>query len=562
MSLNNEVYLKSEVPFYYRDVENDFPETRKEDDSFLSQSMRLASVALPIVSTLCKSFGLIANWAGNAMRTITSFSEIGQVKTTQETAIASLKTAVAASALVLTFISPVHSILLITGEDIVIHMGHLYEALKGADYEKAFQSLAHIVTSALYFSLFLSHSLELSVIAFSAQILLGFYTALQECNKGYLLEGAGQLVLAALRIQALSPQIKMVQFKWELEKALKELPDYHFVGELGEEWQIGSDHLPIGAQIDKTHIGSWNVLNGEYMEWVTDKNSQGINHSMISRLNRPSSVMKGLTVREVVIIHQLVIMTERSERPFEILGLQECSPQFLQGLALLLPNHIGIIYSDPSLMRHDQNVVLYNKNRFHFVAQESSLNVLNVYKDQPGRGLMDLVFQDQLSGEKVQMINSHVLGDPNLPGRFHFAEYVISHKKSGYLTVALGDMNFIASEMQNAFEVESKKRGIANSFENPIRYYTNIGPDKIAKCIDHLWISPGKAQVEVRADLPDEVLPGLQKIVNLLLPNSATLQSLDNQDVVDYERIMNLRWNHYLEELKVWENREKIGPVL
>lgn len=207
MAVGQEVYLRSDAHCYYRDIDNDLPDSRKEDGSALSQAMRVASIVFPIAATISRPFLFIANCASNTVRTISSFAEMDQ----NGSDVATAKTVVATTALVLAFIAPIHSILLITGEDIVIHFGHLYQALKGNDYEKAFKSLAHIVTSALYFALFLSHSVELLIIAFSAQILLGFYTAVHEYNKGHRFEGTGQVVLTALRLYLLTLQVKIVQ---------------------------------------------------------------------------------------------------------------------------------------------------------------------------------------------------------------------------------------------------------------------------------------------------------------------------------------------------------------
>ena len=49
------------------------------------------------------------------------------------------------------------------------------------------------------------------------------------------------------------------------------------MGELHEKWQFPSDHLPVGIEVDGVKIISWNVLNNVYMEWVTTKDSQGLN---------------------------------------------------------------------------------------------------------------------------------------------------------------------------------------------------------------------------------------------------------------------------------------------
>ncbi len=44
-----------------------------------------------------------------------------------------------------------------------------------------------------------------------------------------------------------------------------------YVGELQEKWQFPSDHLPIGMTFEDLHFASWNVLDAEYMSWVTEK---------------------------------------------------------------------------------------------------------------------------------------------------------------------------------------------------------------------------------------------------------------------------------------------------
>ena len=54
-----------------------------------------------------------------------------------------------------------------------------------------------------------------------------------------------------------------------------------YVGELQEKWQFPSDHLPIGMTFEDLHIASWNVLDAKYMDWVMEKDSQGLKRSMI-----------------------------------------------------------------------------------------------------------------------------------------------------------------------------------------------------------------------------------------------------------------------------------------
>src|SRR5262245_39874654 len=58
-------------------------------------------------------------------------------------------------------------------------------------------------------------------------------------------------------------------------------PKGTYVGKLQEKWQFPSDHLPIGMTMDGLNIASWNVLDASFMRWMTEKDSQGLKHSMI-----------------------------------------------------------------------------------------------------------------------------------------------------------------------------------------------------------------------------------------------------------------------------------------
>ncbi|HSX03420.1 MAG TPA: hypothetical protein VLG76_01680 [Rhabdochlamydiaceae bacterium] len=552
----NNVHLPA---FVYRDTKHDFPSDVSENKSLTSQCLRLGAVALPFFS-LHRPFGIAFTFIGNSLRFITCSKELSAAVNTREVipvASSLAKTAVSAGALALMAISPVLSMAITTTQDIALHLGHLYTAYSANDNKKIFESFAHIFANAIYLGLFFTYSLELTLLAFSVQILLGLYQASEEFNKGkdHFLEGTAHLVMAAFRIHQMRPQLQMLQFKWELEKALANLPAENFVGELGENWEFPSDHLPIGATVNGKHIGSWNVLDRNYIDWVTDKNSQGIHGGMISRLNRESSVMKGLTVREVLIIHQILTMVERPNRPFKMLALQECNSLFIKGLQCMLPKHIDIVYQDRSLRRQDQEILLYNKNDFEFIPGESSTCITDAYPSAPGRPLMEAIFRDKQAGEKFQIFVGHIPGAPDLPARFEFAEYVVSHRKQDATTVALGDMNFNPIQMKEAFDKAKNKFLTFHEFENPIYYYTNIDPvSKAAKNIDQMWISAkDDMDVEIVGDLPDQVLPGLQETVNQLLPNSSHLEALYNQKKIDYIKFMTVRWRFYLERLKEWE---------
>lgn len=562
-SLSDKIINNIHQPdFVYRDTKHDFPKKVTEDKNSIPKlCTRLAAVALPFFS-LHRPFGLAFTFVGNSLRVITTSSEFGKaIKDKEATAIATtfIHTAIAIATLAFMVISPAISMAITTIHDLGYHLGHLYEELKKEhpNRQKIFECFLRILASSVYLTLFFATSLELTVFSFSVQILLGLYLSSDEFKRGNLLEGTGHLVMSALRINQMRPQVQMLQFKWELQKALANLPEENFVGELGENWEFSSDHLPIGATVNGKHIGSWNVLDTEYIDWVTDKNSQGINGGMISRLNRESSVMKGMTVREVLVIHQILMMVERPNQPFKILALQECNTKFIQALECMLPSHIHLVLQNRGLQ--DQEILLYNANDFNLLSNESVMCVKSAFPSAPRKYLMDVVLQDKISGEKFQIINTHIPGDPALPCRFEFAEYVVTHKRDDAVTIALGDMNFTPRQMEEAFSQAVNKHRPFLSISNEVKYYTNIDPyTKAAKNIDQMWISPkDDTELKVVVDDPDQVLPGLQRIVNQLLPNSKKLEELYIGEVFDPIKFMSMRWRLYLDRLKKWEEMQQ-----
>ena len=135
---------------------------------------------------------------------------------------------------------------------------------------------------------------------------------------------------------------------------------------------------------------------------------------------------------------------------------------------------------------------------------------------------MNVVLQDRVSGKEYRILNSHIPGDPNLPGRYEFADYVYRQDRTSVTTIALGDMNFNRDEMADAFQRAAMSSGEKNGFINTSSYWTNVGPNFQAgelfhrKTIDHIFIdNPTAIGLS-----PDDVLSGLQEMIDLLA-NSA-----------------------------------------
>ena len=122
---------------------------------------------------------------------------------------------------------------------------------------------------------------------------------------------------------------------------------------LGWQWQMPSDHLPVGAVIcvvgRKLRAVSYNVLNKRYYKYI-QSDSQGLQGSLISTLHgTPDEGAEGeegdalADGRERRVAELVFAMLHPPPLPhFErvhLLGLQECSPDFLRILKKRLNKH-------------------------------------------------------------------------------------------------------------------------------------------------------------------------------------------------------------------------------
>lgn len=289
----------------------------------------------------------------------------------------------------------------------------------------------------------------------------------------------------------------------KLEKAIDDKVTEHFhnyyptkeVGRLAEAWKFPSDHLPVSAVIDGLEIASWNVLNSCFLSWVTEKDTQGLNGSLITTLSQKE--------REQMVVDKILEMIHHPQYPKQIICLQECGPEFLNELSNSLPIHMKISYMCEKPFPRNQNVVIYDSRALSFVSSTCDLPYEN---SDPTRPVQNLYFS---RGEQTyQFINAHLPGDPNLPGRDEFASYV--NKQTNDIVIAVGDMNFNRNEMQEAF----KRQGNASvPFSLIPTYPTNIGLDLRSKGIDHIYV---KGTFDWYTRTPEETQVGLNSIESLL----------------------------------------------
>lgn len=280
------------------------------------------------------------------------------------------------------------------------------------------------------------------------------------------------------------------------------IPMGKYVGELQEKWQFPSDHLPIGMTIDGLHTASWNVLNSEYMSWVTDRNSQGLSRSLIAKEHVYLEGSK-LTVRDLHVIECIKSMLAQSK---SVISLQECSQAFITELQEQLPEEYGIVLSSDVPIK-DQNIIIYDKCA---LALDSSRTEVSKIFSKDQRTVLNACFTRKDNGETFRVINGHLPGEPGNPAPDEFAHYVASFTSSNELVIAMGDMNFNEVEMKTAFQ----KNG---PFECLAPYCTNISPspELFSKSIDHFFIFD-PAHRPMTADSLEELMPGLGETVDLL----------------------------------------------
>jgi endonuclease/exonuclease/phosphatase family metal-dependent hydrolase len=383
-----------------------------------------------------------------------------------------------------------------TAHDILIEINKIRN---GSDWEEVSKSLVKILSHLIYLALITRGGLELSLIAFMMQAVINLIQSRDEFKNGRWIEGVSNLLMAGIRLHQTHGQYQQLKRNWEIDAAIRKIS----VGELHEKWRFPSDHLPVGIEVNGVRIISWNVLNNAYMEWVTDKDSQGLNGSLISDLNVVVQE-NGLTQRDIFVADMVQNMMAQGQ----IVALQECSEPFLQHLQGRLPSSWDIVRSF-NAPRVDQDVILYNKAQLTYQSALSE-TTRSAYPSVPGRPLQNAWFSNR-EGRDLRIINSHIPGDPDKPGREELARYVQQQHKQGPITIALGDNNFEREEMIDAF----RKAGFTDfSLHSP--WKTNIDPvTKQSKGIDHMFVIGDDNSRDLK---PAEVLVGgnLQETIELL----------------------------------------------
>jgi endonuclease/exonuclease/phosphatase family metal-dependent hydrolase len=302
---------------------------------------------------------------------------------------------------------------------------------------------------------------------------------------------------------AFSARTSLRRAKHQLASSSMLQPIGTYVGELQEKWQFPSDHLPIALSFEGHHFASWNVLDADYMDWVIEKNSQGLSRSLIADEHVYIGDSK-LTIRDRHIADLILEMVSHPTHPRSVLSLQESSKPFLSELRSRLPAHFEI------LSENNGEAMIIDKRYFEVV---DAKEVSGIFADFPNRTLQDITLRRLSDGREMRLVSAHLPGDPTKPGRLEFAQYLQRTFDPNMTTLAMGDMNFNEIQMSDAMRGAFENR---SPFSIYSPYPTNISPNIfVSKVIDHFFVySPNQSQVIVSD--PDQIVADLSSTVALL----------------------------------------------
>lgn len=284
-------------------------------------------------------------------------------------------------------------------------------------------------------------------------------------------------------------------------------PKAYFVGELGSSWQFPSDHLPIGATLGDFHIAFWNILNKSYLFHI-EKNDQGLRHSAILADNRPYPHSK-LTVREMIIVQQILEMIAHPTHPRSLIALEETHADVQNALKQQLPGNW--VVATPPDQPESQDLFLYDAEVFDFVEADAVK-----YSPEQPKTIFTLTLREKASQKLFRFVQSHIPGGPvDSPAACaRFAKEALRQFDPALTIVLMGDMNQSPQVIEKALKTAAE--GLSQPYQHlPIAYPTHVNTKMQASWIDNFFVYA--PEVPIRAsDRPEELCGVLNPTVDLL----------------------------------------------
>lgn len=291
---------------------------------------RVACAALPFFS-LYKPFSYTTSLIGSCLRLGCSISYLFSLDDPKKAPGALLDLAVAVASVFCTIIVHPLGMVVAASYDMGCQVKLLFVALQNKDTKKALEAILHISSNAVYLAALGTGTIQLMALAVALQLLTGLYHGISEWKKGNYIECLSHFAMAAVRGNHLASQLETQASQRSASSSVssnvttlrRQNVSENYVGELGKKWQYPSDHLPVGMKIGDQRVLSWNILNKKFMSWVYS-NSQGLNGSMLTDLDKPSVSNPRITRRdELVIAYILEMIGDTNSQGSFLFALQE-----------------------------------------------------------------------------------------------------------------------------------------------------------------------------------------------------------------------------------------------
>jgi hypothetical protein len=247
------------------------------------------------------------------------------------------------------------------------------------------------------------------------------------------------------------------------------------LGELGDRWRFPSDHIPVAAVVSGVRLGTWNVLNSKWVGFFAD-NHEGLAASNIVTDNSPIRPGTTWTKRDGRVLETALALISR----LDLLLLQECGNEFIRELLQRLPKDKRLLKGRQDSSENDI-VAIFDSKKLTFDPKASVLKE-DGYSCKPGKPIMNMLFH-QSDGDAIRVFHTHVPGDPQNPGIHEFARYVAAAQDTSFMTIAAGDLNFLAEQVKSAF-FDAGVRELLSL----ISLNTSVGSGMVAKGIDHILV--------------------------------------------------------------------------
>jgi len=276
--------------YYHREYENDLPKEKMEEESL---AKRVTLVALPFIA-LYTPIGKPLTIALDSMRGITSYMNFSNACSGEDFSLmakSGLQVVVAVAALGATILAHPLGLLITTGHDIFIGTVDATQHFLTGDYQQSLENLAGVANSSLYLAMIATNSLSLIVLSLAVQISMGACKSISEFQKGRMIEGIGQMLMAGVRTSQLRPQMQQLL----LEKQTK---TYENLPNVAEEHTIQNKKVILPPNWKKlppkeiTELGLEAIQNGDIATFEQLKNEcENWENLKASDLNRMSELV-------------------------------------------------------------------------------------------------------------------------------------------------------------------------------------------------------------------------------------------------------------------------------